>query len=127
MLIWYANIPEETAYYVERQHGFWGPLFLLNLLLNWGVPFLALLPVRAKKSANVLLKVAVVILLGRWLDLYLRIVPSFADSKPVLGVWEISLTAGAVGLFVLVFFQALQKAPLVPLKDPYLAESLHNS
>jgi hypothetical protein len=127
MLIWYANIPEETAYFVERQHGFWGPLFLLNLLLNWGVPFLALMPVRAKKSANVLLKVALVILLGRWLDLYLRIVPPFAGSKPVLGVWEISLTAGAVGLFVLLFFQALQKAPLVPLKDPYLAESLHNS
>ena len=127
MLIWYANIPEETSYYVKRLHGSWGPLFILNLLLNWAVPFFALMSARAKRNSNVLLQVAVVILLGRWLDLYLRIMPPIMGANPALGVWEITLTAGASALFALLFFYALRKAPLVPLRDPYLAESLHNS
>ncbi|MFB3819253.1 MAG: hypothetical protein ACE147_16450, partial [Candidatus Methylomirabilales bacterium] len=44
MLIWYANIPEETAYFVRRLDPGWDALFLANMLLNWAIPFLALLP-----------------------------------------------------------------------------------
>jgi len=43
MLIWYANIPEETVYFVTRLEGLWEPLFLLNVALNWVVPFAVLL------------------------------------------------------------------------------------
>ena len=125
MLIWYANFPEETSHYILRLRGAWEPLFILNLLLNWAIPFLALLPRSSKRSPSVLLKVAVVILLGRWLDLYLMILPRFAGATPVFGVWEIGLMLGAVGTGVLVFFHSLRKAPIIPVKDPYLMESLH--
>ena len=125
MLIWYADFPEETSYFILRMHGTWEPLFILNLLLNWAIPFLVLLPRASKRSPSVLLKVAVVILLGRWLDLYLMILPRFAGATPVFGVWEIGLMLGAVGTGVLVFFHALRKAPIIPVKDPYLMESLH--
>ena len=104
-------------------HG--GPLFLLNLLLNWAVPFLVLLPRRTQQSPSVMVKVTTVILVGRWLDLYLMILPPFVGPRPVLGVWEIGLMAGATALFALLLFDALHKAPLVPWKDPYLGESLH--
>ena len=40
MLIWYANIPEETTYFLSRLAGFWEPVFYLNFLLNWAIPFL---------------------------------------------------------------------------------------
>ena len=43
MLIWYTNIPEETAYFVRRLHGCWLALFLANVVLNWVVPFVVLL------------------------------------------------------------------------------------
>ncbi len=125
MLIWYANLPEETVYYIRRLHGFWQPLFVLNLFLNWVVPFFALLPRLNKQRPGVLVRVAIVLLAGRWLDLYLMIMPPFSGGKPRIGIWEIGMAAGLAGAFALGLLAALRKAPLVPLRDPYLAESLH--
>ncbi|HXY49305.1 MAG TPA: hypothetical protein VEI01_07630 [Terriglobales bacterium] len=125
MLIWYANLPEETVYYVRRLHGLWQPLFVLNLFLNWVVPFFALLPRMNKQRIGILVRVSVVLLAGRWLDLYLMIVPPFSGGKPRIGIWEIGLAAGLVGGFGLSVLAALRRAPLVPIGDPHLAESLH--
>jgi hypothetical protein len=125
MLIWYADISEETIHFVRRQHEFWQPLFLLNMFLNWAIPFTILLPRAAKRSAATLAKVAVVVLLGRCLDLYLMIIPPFAGPNPAFGVWEVALLLGAFGVFVLVFIRALRQAPPVPIRDPYVMESLH--
>ena len=128
MLIWYANIPEETHYYVARLHGFWEPLFLLNILLNWVVPFLVLQPKRTKRSTGTLAKVAIVVLAGRWLDLYLMILPRTFGATPLFGVAEMGAILGVAGLLFLLFCRTLGRAPLVPLNDPFLRESLeyHN-
>src|SRR5207245_913440 len=72
-LIWYVNNPEETAYFVRRWQGGWPALFFLNLTLNWGIPFFVLLVRSAKRSPRVLGTVALLILIGRWLDLFLMI------------------------------------------------------
>lgn len=111
MLIWYANIPEETAYYVRRMQGAWQPLFVLNICLNWAVPFLVLLPRAAKRSGGVLVKVAVVLLIGRWLDLYLSVMPAIAPEAPVPGLAELGAALAAAGVLGLLLLQALQKAP----------------
>jgi hypothetical protein len=124
MLIWYANFPEETAYYVRRLHGAWQPLFLLNLFLNWVVPFFILLLRASKRSATTLVRVAVVILVGRWLDLYLMIVPPHAAHRPPFGAWEIGPVVAAVATAGLAFIYYLRQAPVVPVRDPLLAESL---
>lgn len=120
MLIWYANIPEETSYFIVRTSGSWGPLFVLNILLNWGVPFLALLPRGTKRNGDILVKIAVVVLMGRWLDLYLMIFPGVAVDGPMLGIPEIGLSLGAAGLFGLILVKGLGRWPLVPLRDPCL-------
>ena len=125
MLIWYANIPEETAYFAERVRGFWGPVFFLNFLLNWAVPFVVLLSVRAKRSSSILLEVCWTILAGRWVDLYLMIFPPLVGEHPVFGVWEAGFLLGTGGVFFLALFRVLRRAPLVPRNDPFLAESLH--
>lgn len=128
MLIWYANIPEEATHFVRRLEGFWEPVFLLNFLLNWAVPFLVLLHVPAKRSPKLLLTVSWVILVGRWVDLYLMVLPPFTGENPVFGVWEVGMMLGGAGLFFLALFRALRQAPVVPVNDPYLVESLsyHN-
>lgn len=125
MLIWYAHIPEEAAYYAQRQQGMWASLLLLNVALNWALPFLALLPKRNKQSASVLVKVAVTLLAGRWLDLYLMISPPFLGPQPRFGPIEAGMIAGAVGLFAVVFLARFRSAAAVPVNDPYLLESLH--
>jgi hypothetical protein len=106
LLIWYVNNPEETSHYVRRLHGAWGPLVLVNVLLNWGVPFLVLLPAAAKRNAGVLLKVALVVLVGRCLDLYLMIAPA-VQVQPAFGLGEAGLLLGAGGLGLLVLLGAL--------------------
>jgi hypothetical protein len=125
LLIWYVNNPEETSYFLRRLHGGWGFLFYLNLLLNWVVPFLVLLPAAEKRSPRVLLTMAVIILIGRWVDLYLMILPP-QGGEPLKsgGIVEGGLAAGAVGVFLFAVLRALEKAPLVPINDPFLVESL---
>ncbi len=64
MLIWYTNIPEETTYFVRRVHGHWLVLFLVNVVLNWLVPFAVLLRRDTKRHRTTLGRVAVVVLVG---------------------------------------------------------------
>jgi hypothetical protein len=125
MLIWYVNSPEEAVWFTYRLHGGWAALFHLNLVLGWAVPLVALLPRAARQRVGVLAAVSLVILAGRWLDLYLQVLPRSGGAP--LGEaawWEIGLAAGAAGLFALVFFAALGRAALIPVRDPFLPESL---
>jgi hypothetical protein len=102
LLIWFVNNPEETEYLVLRQNDMWQPLLLANLILNWAVPFLVLLFRPAKENARVLLAVALIVLVGRWLDLYLMILPPVAGTGPVFEIWDAGLLLGAVALAALI-------------------------
>jgi hypothetical protein len=124
MLIWYVNNPEETSYFTRRLHGGWRTLFILNIVVNWGIPFLVLLPRSSKRSIGILFAMSLLILGGRWLDLYIAIVPYTGEPTPTSLIWEAGLPIGAVGLFALLFFAVLGKAAVVPVGDPFLSESL---
>lgn len=126
MLIWYSNIPEETVYYVARTEGGWSFLFFLNLFLNFLVPFVALLPQSAKYSESNLLKVAITILIGRWLDIYLMVAPGVMPEHRGLGLVELGAFMGLGALFVLWVLRALRSAPLTAKHDPYLIEGIHH-
>ena len=124
MLIWYANIPEETIYFVRRAQGTRLPLFLTTMILNWAVPFLVLLPKRTKRNPLTLVQVSVVILLGRWLDLYLMTFPAFSQDRLWFGAWEVGMTCGTAGLFMWGVFRGLRAAAPVPVGDPLLSKIL---
>ncbi len=125
MLIWYANLTEETVYFIARMRGAWQPLMIVNIVLNWVVPFLVIMGRPLKRHAGTLVKVAVFVLVGRWLDLYLMILPSVSPEAPPFGVWEVGGALMAVGVFMRVFARMFLRAAPVPVKDPYLSESLH--
>jgi hypothetical protein len=125
LLIWYGNLPEEIRHYVSRTNDRWIFLFLLNLVVNWVIPFVVLLPRAPKRNPRVLAAVCVLVLAGRWLDLYLLIAPEIAPG-PAIGGLEILIAAGYAGLFLSMVMRALAQAPLVALNDPHLAESLHH-
>ncbi len=75
-----------------------------------------------------MVRVAALLLVGRWLDLYLMILPpaTAAGDVPRFGLWEIGLFAGAVGLVPLLFLRGIKAASPVPHKDPLLMQSLHH-
>jgi hypothetical protein len=101
MLIWYVNIPEESVYYIRRTEGLWWPLMLLNLALNWGIPFFTLLPRPAKRSWTTMVRVSTLILLGRWLDLHLMIVPPQAGEGTWSGAAELGGLLVCLGVVLL--------------------------
>jgi hypothetical protein len=124
LLIWYANIPEETVYFYVRQKYF-PSLFYINLILNFLIPFLALMTRNSKRSFAVLVPVSVIVFIGHWVDLYLMITPGVVGGENAsIGLFEIGLTIGYLGLFFLVTFFSLSKAPLKPEKHPFYKESL---
>lgn len=124
ILIYYANLPEETIYYLRRmQTPGWKALFFANIFLNWLIPFVMLLSRGAKRSDGWLLTACGIVLLGHWVDLYQLIFPAF-DHPAMIGMIEVALVIGFTSLFVQSFATGLRKSALVPQNDPYLAESL---
>jgi hypothetical protein len=126
LLIWYSNIPEETAYFELRWEGGWMPVFFANLVLNWALPFLLLLPRSVKRDARTLLPMALLLLCARWLDLWLMVMPGNFPERPWPGVFELAGVAGPVGLFVFHLARTWARVPLVARRDPYFVESAHH-
>lgn len=124
LLIWYANIPEEVTYFVRREQGGWGIFTIVNLLFNWVIPFVLLLPAWTKKNEGVLLRVSIVIMIGHWIDLFWMIQPNFMKEAPVFNIWEFGPIAAAIAGTFYVVFKVLSKGNVVPVRDPLLVESL---
>ena len=80
MLIWYANIPEETAYYEVLKANGYTPLLILMMLFSFVLPFLLLLSAAAKRRRLVLFAAVTLVLIGQFLNFYLLIVP-FANLR----------------------------------------------
>lgn len=113
MLIWYANIPEETVYFVNRLKNDWDWLFYTNFVVNFVLPFFVLLPYSSKRNPAVLKRVCILLLVGRWLDLYLMIVPGVSGVTNSIGFVEISMALGFAAIFVFVVVRTLAQRPLV--------------
>jgi hypothetical protein len=118
LLIWYVNNPEETGYYQQRLRGNWQTVTLINLGLNWAIPFSVLLFRSAKRSSVVLFGVATMVLVGRWLDLYLLIFPSLDGSLPQIGMAEAGFALASLGLATLAVLWSLSRASLIPKRSP---------
>ncbi len=127
MLIWYANIPEEVTYLINREQGTWVIFTIVNVVFNWAIPFIVLLPQWTKKHEGLLLRVCVIIMIGHWIDLVWMILPPFMSAGPELFVWEMAPMLGAVTAFFYMTFRALSRGNIVPAKDPMLVESLQHS
>ncbi len=126
MLIWYANIPEETEYYIMRAQNGWMAISFALLIFRFIVPFLALLPKSLKRNENHLLTVSGLILVMQYLDIYWMVYPNFFDGKVTFGFAEIGMFLGFAGLFLAVFFRFLSKNSIVAIKDPRMNEAINH-
>lgn len=127
LLIWYANMPEETVYFFKRWEPEYKPWFWLNIVINFLAPVLILMTRDSKRRTNTLLVVCIVLLCGHWLDYYLMIMPGTVESHRDFGITEIGTAIGFAGLFSFLMLSQLAKKPLVAKNHPFLEESLHHS
>ena len=126
LTIWYGNMPEETEFLFKRIVGVWKPYGWTTVILIFVIPFIVLMRKKPKVTPWVLGGVSFLVLVGLWLAKFLEIVPTlWHDNYVPLGILEFGIAIGFLGLFMLVYFNALTKFPLIPVGDPKLEESLH--
>ncbi|MCS6837539.1 MAG: molybdopterin oxidoreductase [Bdellovibrionaceae bacterium] len=126
MLIWYANIPEETEFFLMRAYGPWAFYSILLLILKFVVPFLVLLPRGSKRSESVVAAISVLVIISQYMDIYWLVYPNYNYQQIVFGFYEIGILAGVFGIFILGLVRFFEKHPLVALKDPRLHEALEH-
>lgn len=126
LLIWYANIPEESVYYVMRKDGQYEFQFWLNIVLCFIIPFLGLMSRDAKRNPKFLITIGTIILVGHWNDLYLMIFPAVVGENAGITLLEVGMPMIFIGLFGFIVLTALSKANLFPKNHPYLQESVHH-
>lgn len=124
MLIWYANIPEETEFYIIRSLNGWMPVSFALLIFRFIVPFLVLLPRGSKRSNSVLVSTSILVLIMQYIDLYWLVYPNFFDGVPKFGFWEIGIFLGFLGLFLATMVQFMTKNSLVAVNDPRMHEAI---
>jgi len=128
LLIYYANIPEEAAYFYKRWEPEFQPWFWLNIVVNFLTPFLVLMSRDSKRHEGVMKVACIILILGHWLDYYIMIMPATVGPKGRgFGVQEIGTFLGFAGLFSFLVFSAISKfKSMVPKNHPFLQESLHH-
>ncbi len=126
LLIWYANIPEETVYYYQRWEMPFKVYFFLNITLNFLLPFLVLMTRNSKRNPLILGTVAILLIFGHWLDIYLMLIPGVLGHQGSIGMLEIGMPLAFAGIFIYWIFTALEKRGLYTIKHPYLEESAHH-
>jgi len=131
LLTWYANMPEEAAYFYKR----WEPQFIgwfwLNIVINFLTPLLILMSRDSKRAVKVLKVACIILICGHWLDYFQMIMPGAVGPQShwytEIGIVEIAVFLGFAGLFMFFMLNALSKfKSLVPKKHPLLQESLHH-
>lgn len=124
MLIWYGNIPEETAWYYHRlQHG-WTGVTVVLVLGHFVLPFFFLLSREVKRKRLTLGLAAAWVLVFHYVDLYWLVMPGLQEHGFSPHVLDLTSLIGLGGLFLAGLGLLMRGASLVPLKDPRLEESL---
>ncbi|MGZ3697524.1 MAG: molybdopterin oxidoreductase [Bdellovibrionota bacterium] len=124
MLIWYANLPEETEYYIRRFHENWFYVSVFLLVGKFMTPFFFLLPRDAKRRTGRLAAVGIFMLFAQWVDVMWMVQPEFFKTGPQFGMVEAGVLLGFAGLFGLAVSRFLSKHNIVAIGDPRLAESV---
>ncbi len=122
VLIWYANIPEEVTYFMQRFDQYKVPFFIM-LALNFVFPVLAVLSRPAKRVPGTLVMAAVFVLVGHYMDHYVMIMPGTVGDHFGFGLLEIGAILFFAGLFIFVVLRQLAAAPLLHKNHPMITES----
>ncbi len=127
LLIYYANIPEEAIYYVERMSSdVYRPFVYVNIVLNFVLPFFVLMTRDAKRH-NIFLKlVCTLIILGHWVDFFLMVQPGTLGHNGGIGFMELGMLLVYGAAFAFVALSSLAKHNLVATNHPMLEESYHH-
>ena len=125
-VVWNANMPEETFWYLIRERGNWWTLSLILIFGHFFIPFFVLLPEKVKLNFKVIIPVCVWIWLMHALDLAFNIFPALHPYRyPLHWLW---LPVGCLmfmgGFLAAIFLKKFNAHPPYPQRDPRLLEAM---
>src|SRR5881296_247913 len=124
MLIWYANIPEETQFFITRNTQSWWGLSMVLVVGRFFGPFAILLLRSIKKHPRQLCYVAAWILLMQMLDIYLVVLPALHGTGVHVSLWDFAALIAIGATLAFVYLRIVGRTSLFPVRDPHLVESL---
>lgn len=128
LLMWYANIPEETEWYLRRQTGQWNDVSMLLIVGHFAIPFAALVTGQAKRNTALLAVMSIWLIVMHYADLYWLIMPEYMEGRVPLHIMDLMALAG-IGLIYKGFAAIMYAGKyLVPFGDPRLPDAIaHHS
>ncbi|HTS43296.1 MAG TPA: hypothetical protein VMH01_02795 [Puia sp.] len=124
MLIWYANMSEETVYFKPRFEGAYTGIFYLNLIINFLAPLLIYMKRSSKRNYATVVFMSVALLFGHWLDFYQMVFASTSPNHVPLNLFDFGIAAGFVGLIMWKTGDVLSRYPLMSTNHPFFKESV---
>ena len=125
MLIRYANMPEETEYFIHRNTESWNAMSLFLVIGRFFVPFAILLMQGLKRKPARLSLIAGWIVFMQLVDIYIVILPALHGAGVLVSIWDFMPLIGMGATLAFVFLWILRRSSLFPNRDPRLLESLH--
>jgi hypothetical protein len=124
LIIWSGNLPEDSPWFLDRIRGGFKWVSLGLVVFHFALPFMLLLSRDTKRNAKRLAAVAGFLLVMRVVDLYWLVAPAFSPRRVVVHPLDLiaPITVGAVWIWLLA--GELKKKPLLPAREPMLAEAL---
>jgi hypothetical protein len=124
-LQWYANIPEETTWYLARWVGSWKAVSMVILFGHFVIPFTVMIFRAVKRSVPALRILTIYFLVMHWVDHYWMALPTLYKNGAHFSWIEIATTIGIGGIFVWAFWSKFTRQPIIPVADPKLEESIN--
>ena len=135
-LIWNANIPEETFWFIDREQGIWWPISMMLIFGYFLFPFLYMLQFPLKTNFQSMTVMAIWLLSMNLLDIFFNVLPSLKDShgepfqmfsSPLNILWYIGGVLGAGGILLWAYWSSYRNTKIIPIRDPRIEECLHHN
>ena len=126
MLIWYADLPEETLWFLQKWEGSWAIFSLFLIIIHFVVPYILLLSQPAKMDPLRLKIAAVILLFAHFFDLYWMVMPEMPglENGYIFSWIDFVFPVAAIGFIIVVFNMKAKKENLIPVGDPKLKRGL---
>jgi hypothetical protein len=128
LIIWAGNLPEEVPWYLRRSDSGWWWYTLLLLFFQFVLPFFVLLARANKVNHTRLARLAVLILVMRFFDMYWLVMPEVRREGPVFHWLDVVAPIAIGGIWIAAYIWSLQRRPLLPAhdhRDPRLQPAEH--
>jgi len=125
-LIWYANIPEETGWFMARRTDGWMPYSMALAVGRFFVPFVVLMARPARRNPIVLALITVWILAFHVIDTYWVVRPTVKGVEATFTWLDAVGVLGPILVFLGLLIWKIASAPLVPVNDPRMNEAMRH-